>query len=337
MQSLEKSMGNNLSGKNVLVTGAAGFIGSHLTENLVKQGCRVKALVHYNSTGYLANLNYVSKDILSEVEILFGDIQDGYFCDKLTRDIDMIFHLAALIGIPYSYVAPESYVQTNIAGTLNLLTASLKNKIEHFLHTSTSETYGTAIYKPIDEKHPLQGQSPYSASKIGADKLVESYCKSFELNATTIRPFNTFGPRQSLRAVIPTIVSQALTSDVVHIGSVHPKRDLMFVLDNVNAYIMAAGRTDLMGETINFGTGEFHSVKDIIVKVSQILSKELTVVEDQARVRPANSEVLELLCDNSKAKELLGWRPKYSLENGLTDVIDFFKIAHFENSFKYHI
>lgn len=330
-------MGNRLHGKSVLVTGAAGFIGSHLTENLIKQGCRVKALVHYNSTGYIANLNYVSKDILSEVEILFGDIQDGYFCDKLTQDIDIIFHLAALIGIPYSYIAPESYVQTNIKGTLNLLTSSLKNKIEHFLHTSTSETYGTAIYKPIDEKHPLQGQSPYSASKIGADKLVESYCRSFELNATTIRPFNTFGPRQSLRAVIPTIISQALSSSKIHIGSVHPKRDLVFVLDNIAAYIMAAGRADLRGETINIGTGEFHSVKDIIDIISRIMNKELIVVEDKARVRPANSEVMELLCNNSKAKELLGWRPKYSFEDGLIDVIKYFNTSCVKNAVKYHI
>ncbi len=331
-------MENNLSGESVLVTGSGGFIGSHLTENLVKQGCRVKALVHYNSTGNIANLSYVNKDVLSEAEIVFGDIRDSDFCEKLTKGVDVIFHLAALIGIPYSYIAPSSYVQTNIIGTLNLLNSSLKNNnVQHFLHTSTSEVYGTAIYKPIDEKHPLQGQSPYSASKIGADKLVESYCRSFELNATTIRPFNTFGPRQSFRAVIPTIISQALNSNKIYIGSRFPKRDLTFVLDTVNAYLKVAGRTDLSGETINFGTGQFYAVKDIVNKVSQILNKELIVVEEKDRIRPEKSEVLELLCDNSKAKSLLNWAPQYSIEEGLKEVINFFKSYQIEYSNKYHI
>lgn len=330
-------MRTNLSGKSVLVTGAGGFIGSHLTENLVKQGYKVRVLVHYNSTGNIANLNYVSKDVLSEVEIVFGDIRDQYFCERLTRKIDIIFHLAALIGIPYSYIAPASYVQTNVAGTVNLLNSSLKNNIEHFLHTSTSEVYGTALYKPIDEKHPLQGQSPYSASKIGADKFVESYYRSFELAATIIRPFNIFGPRQSCRAVTPTIISQALNSNKIHIGLTHSKRDFTFVLDIVNAYLKVMDRTDLSGETINFGTGQFYSIDDIIDRVSKILNKELIVIEKKDRIRPEKSEVLELLCENSKAKSLLNWSPKYHFEEGLKEVISFFESYHIENSNKYHI
>ena len=330
-------MGNNLTDKSVLVTGAGGFIGSHLLEALVKNGCRTKALLHYNSTGNIANLNHVDKDILSESEIVFGDIRDGYFCDTLTRGVEIVFHLAALIGIPYSYAAPISYVQTNIMGTVNLMNACLKNNVGQFLHTSTSEVYGTALYVPIDEKHPLQGQSPYSASKIGADKLVESYCRSFDLNAITVRPFNTFGPRQSLRAIIPTVVTQALSSDEVRVGSTHPRRDLTFVRDNVSGYMAAAGRSDLGGETINIGTGKSFSIKEMIDMVSKILDKELIVVEEKERIRPEKSEVLELLCDNSKAKDLLDWSPDYTLEEGLREVIDFFSSIPVEDSGIYHI
>jgi NAD dependent epimerase/dehydratase len=330
-------MAADLSGKKVLVTGAAGFIGSHLTEVLVKQGCKVRALAHYNATSFIANLNHVDREILSEIEIVFGDIQDSNFCDKITGDIDVVFHLAALIGIPYSYVAPSSYVQTNIIGTVNLLNASLRNEVGHFLHTSTSEVYGTAIYTPIDEKHPLQGQSPYSATKIGADKLVESYHNSFELNATIMRPFNTYGPRQSLRAVIPTIVTQAIRSDEIHIGSLAPKRDMMFVLDNVDAYLKAAGREDLGGETISFGTGRSYSIGEVIDAVKGILGKEPKVIEDQDRIRPEKSEVMELLCDYSKAEKLLGWTPRYDLEAGLKEVIEFFSDKDMEISDRYHI
>ncbi|MBN1165332.1 MAG: SDR family NAD(P)-dependent oxidoreductase [Candidatus Krumholzibacteriota bacterium] len=330
-------MGTDLAKKRILVTGSGGFIGSHLVEKLVQTGCRVKALLHYNSTGNMANLNHLDKALLQETEVVFGDIRDGFYCDRLTRDIDVVFHLAALIGIPYSYVAPVSYIQTNITGTVNLLNSCLRNEVEHLLHTSTSEVYGTALYKPIDEKHPLQGQSPYSASKIGADKLVESYCRSFELNATTIRPFNTFGPRQSLRAVIPTIVTQALKGDEVRVGSVFPRRDLTFVLDTVNGYVKAGGRSDLRGETINLGTGESYSIRDLIDQVAGILGKELKVIEDKERVRPEKSEVLELLCDYSKAKELLDWSPAYTLEEGLKEVLEFFRSAGVEDSSSYHI
>ncbi len=330
-------MGNNLSGKSVLVTGSGGFIGSHLLEALVKSGCRTKALLHYNSTGYKANLDHVAKDVLSDAEIVFGDIRDSCFCDDLTNGVEIVFHLAALIGIPYSYVAPISYVQTNISGTVNLLNSCLKNGVGQFLHTSTSEVYGTALYTPIDEKHPLQGQSPYSASKIGADKLVESYCRSFGLNAVTIRPFNTYGPRQSLRAIIPTVVTQALRSDEVRVGSTHPKRDMTFVLDNVNGYLAAAGRSGLAGETINLGTGKSFSIREMIDTVGKILGKELTIIEEKERIRPEKSEVLELLCDNSKAKESLGWSPDHTLEDGLKKVIEYFDSVDVDDSGDYHI
>jgi NAD dependent epimerase/dehydratase len=330
-------MGADVSIKNVVVTGSAGFIGSHLVENLVEQGYAVKALVHYNSTGNIANLDYIDKSVLSEVEIAFGDVRDEYYCEKLTKGADAIFHLAALIGIPYSYVAPASYVQTNIIGTVNLLNACLRNNVARFLHTSTSEVYGTALYTPIDEKHPLQGQSPYSASKIGADKLVESYSRSFDLNATTIRPFNTFGPRQSLRAVIPTIVTQALKSNRINIGSTHPRRDLVFVRDTVNAYVKAAGRSDLKNETINVGTGVSFSIVDMINTVSRMLGKELVPVEEKERIRPEQSEVLNLVCDNAKAKSLLNWAPAYSFEQGIGHVIEFFESGRTQDSHRYHV
>lgn len=330
-------MGPSSSAKRVLVTGSGGFIGSHLVETLVRRGYGVRALLHYNSAGSIANLQHVGKDVVSEVEVVFGDIRDEHFCQKLTQGIDVVFHLAALIGIPYSYVAPSSYVQTNITGTLNLLNACMRNGVAHFLHTSTSEVYGTALYKPIDERHPLQGQSPYSASKIGADKIVESYCRSFEVNATTIRPFNTFGPRQSLRAVMPTIITQALASNEIRIGSTHPKRDLTFVLDTVDAYLKAAGRSDVRGETINVGTGQFFSIKEAIETVAKILGKELTIVEERHRIRPEKSEVLELLCDNAKAKALLNWSPQFTFEQGIRNAIDFYKTVRIEDTDYYHI
>jgi NAD dependent epimerase/dehydratase len=330
-------MESSTAAKRVLVTGAGGFIGSHLVEALVTHGYAVRALLHYNSAGSMGNLEQAAGNILSEVEIVFGDVRDEHFCLKLTREIDVVFHLAALIGIPYSYVAPSSYVQTNITGTLNLLNACAENGVSHFLHTSTSEVYGTALYKPIDEKHPLQGQSPYSASKIGADKIVESYCRSFDFNATTIRPFNTFGPRQSLRAVMPTIITQALASNTIHIGSTHPKRDLTFVLDTANAYLKAAGRSDLRGETINVGTGAFFSIAEAIETVGKILGKELVIIEEKKRIRPEKSEVLELLCDNTRAKELLGWTPQFTFEQGIRKAIDYYKTVRIVDADRYRV
>jgi NAD dependent epimerase/dehydratase len=330
-------MESRTSAKRALVTGAGGFIGSHLVETLVTNGYSVRALVHYNSAGSVGNLRHAEAKVLSEIEVVFGDIRDEHFCLKLTEGIDVVFHLAALIGIPYSYVAPSSYVQTNVTGTLNMLNACSRNGVAHFLHTSTSEVYGTALYKPIDEKHPLQGQSPYSASKIGADKIVESWCRSFDFNATTIRPFNTFGPRQSLRAVLPTIITQALASDTIRIGSTHPKRDLTFVLDTADAYLKAAGRADLRGETINVGTGAFFSIAEAIETVGRVLGKELAIVEDKERIRPEKSEVLELLCDNARAKKLLGWTPRFTFEQGVEKAIEFFKTARIENADQYRV
>jgi len=330
-------MKNSLSGKSVLVTGAGGFIGSHLAESLVRQGSRVRALVHYNAMGNIANLNYVDNKTRAEMEIVFGDIQDGNFCERASKGTDVVFHLAALIGIPYSYVAPFSYVQTNIVGTLNLLNSALKNGVGLFLHTSTSEVYGTAIYKPIDENHPLQGQSPYSASKIGADKIVESYCRSFDLNAVTLRPFNTYGPRQSARAVIPTILTQALHSNKIHIGSLEPKRDLTYVSDTVEAYLKAAISDNLKGETIHFGTGKFYSVREIIEATSGILDKEFVIISEKERIRPEKSEVMELLCNNTKAKTLLKWRPRIGLDEGLRAVLAFLERARTKDTRRYHI
>jgi NAD dependent epimerase/dehydratase len=330
-------MKNKLAGKRVLVTGAGGFIGSHLAESLVRQGSRVRALLHYNATGNIANLNHVDKKTRSEMEIVFGDIQDGYFCERVAKGTEVIFHLAALAGIPYSYVAPLSYVQTNIVGTLNLLNSGLKNGVGLFLHTSSSEVYGTAIYKPIDENHPLQGQSPYSASKIGADKIVESYWRSYDLNAVTLRPFNTYGPRQSPRAVIPTIISQALRSNKIYIGSLEPKRDLTYVSDTVEAYLKAAAGNNLKGETIHFGTGNFYSVREIIEATSSLLKKELEIVAEKERMRPEKSEVLELLCNNAKARKMLNWRPRIGLKEGLQEVLAFLEKSNIADSRKYHI
>lgn len=316
----------NIKNKNVVVTGAGGFIPSHLTEELVRRGANVKALVHYNSRNDNGMLRLADSELVGNVEIALGDITDPYYVKQITKEADVVFHLAALIGIPYSYIAPEQYVNVNIKGTLNVLQASLENGVDKVVHTSTSETYGTAIYTPIDESHPLQGQSPYSASKIGADKLAESYYLSFDLPVATIRPFNTFGPRQSARAVIPTIISQALVKDEIHVGSLDPVRDMTFVHDTVNGFIAVATSEKSVGEVINVGTGKGHTIGDILDSVLRIVGKEdLKIIEDAQRVRPVKSEVMELICDNSKAKKLVGWEPQYTLEKGLRLTVDWFR------------
>ena len=316
----------NIKNKNVVVTGAGGFIGSHLTEELVRKGANVKAFVHYNSRNDWGLLELLEKDVLDEVEVVAGDITDPFFVKTSTKDADVIFHLAALIGIPYSYIAPESYVNVNIKGTLNVLQAGLDNEVEKIVHTSTSETYGTADYVPIDEAHPMKGQSPYSASKIGADKMAESYYRSFDLPVATIRPFNTFGPRQSARAIIPTIISQALTKDEVHVGSLSPVRDLTFVKDTVNGFIEIGTSEKSIGEVINIGTGSGVTIGELLQKILMILGKEdIRVVEDMDRVRPDKSEVMELICDNSKAKQLLNWSPQYTLDEGLAETIEWMR------------
>ena len=316
----------NIKNKNVVVTGAGGFIGSHLTEELVRRGANVKAFVHYNSRNDWGLLELLKEDVLSEVEVVSGDITDPFFVKTATKDADIIFHLAALIGIPYSYIAPESYVNVNIKGTLNVLQSGLDNEVNKIVHTSTSETYGTAEYTPIDEAHPLKGQSPYSASKIGADKMAESYYRSFDLPVAIIRPFNTFGPRQSARAIIPTIISQALTKDEVHVGSLSPVRDLTFVKDTVNGFIEIGTSERSIGEVINIGTGSGVTIGELLQNILRVLGKEdIRIVEDTDRVRPDKSEVMELICDNSKATQLLEWSPQYTLDEGLAETIEWMK------------
>ncbi|MDD5593716.1 MAG: SDR family NAD(P)-dependent oxidoreductase [Candidatus Margulisbacteria bacterium] len=315
----------NLKSKKVLVTGAGGFIGSNLVEELVKSGVRVKALVHYNSSNDWGNIEALPKPIRDELEIFAGDIRDAFAMQQCVKGCSVVFHLAALIGIPYSYVAPEAYVDTNIKGTLNMLQAALANNVEKFVQTSTSETYGTAIYTPIDEKHPLQGQSPYSASKIGADKIAESYHLSFGLPVATIRPFNTYGIRQSARAVIPTIIAQALTKDKIKLGSLTPVRDLTFVKDTVRGFIKIAEADSSVGEVINIGSGFGITIKELVDKILAIVGQQVEVVCDEARVRPEKSEVRQLIADNRKAGKLVGWQPGLSLEAGLGQTVEWLR------------
>lgn len=307
--------------KSVLVTGAGGFVGSHLTEELVRIGARVKAFVHYNSRNEWGMLELLPRDILKELEIVTGDIQDPFFVRKIVRGYDVVFHLAALIAIPYSYVAPQSYVRVNVEGTLNLLQACLEAEVERVIHTSTSEVYGSAKYVPISENHPLNPQSPYASTKVAADKLAESYYLSFDLPLAIIRPFNTFGPRQSARAVIPAIIIQALAGDIVRLGSLEPVRDLTYVKDTIQGFLSLAKSQECVGEVINIGTGQGVTVNELVLLISKILGKELHVVTEQERKRPEKSEVMKLICDCSKAKKILDWRPKHSLEDGLREVI----------------
>lgn len=310
-------------GKKVFITGAGGFIGSHVVEELVNNGADVTALVHYNASSYINNLRFLSSEILSKIEIKFGDVTDAFQMQSLTKGCDMILHLAALIGIPYSYAAPAAYVSANINGTLNMLEAARNNGIPKIVVTSTSETYGTAIYAPIDEKHPMQGQSPYSATKIGADKLAESYFLSFNLPVCIFRPFNTFGPRQSMRAVIPTIITQALTSNEIKLGSLSPVRDMVFVKDTARGFLLAGMEEKSIGEVISVGTGIGATVGEIAEAILKILESDKKIVEDSQRIRPEKSEVFKLICDNTKAKEILNWTPQYTLEQGLREAIAF--------------
>lgn len=307
--------------KKVLVTGAGGFIGSHLVEELVKIGAHVRAFVRYNSRNDWGMLELLPKHILQEMEVIAGDIQDPFFVKRAVKGCDIVFHLAALIPIPYSYKAPQSYVRINVEGTLNVLQACLEAGVEKVIHTSTSEVYGTAKYVPIDEDHPLNPQSPYAATKVAADKLAESYYLSFELPVAIIRPFNTFGPRQSARAVIPTIVTQALTRDIVELGSLEPVRDLTYVKDTVRGFLAIANSNKSEGEVLNIGTGQGTTIGELVNIVSKILGKELKVCVEDERKRPEKSEVMKLICDYSKAKNMLNWTPRYSLEDGLREVV----------------
>lgn len=313
----------NLAGKKVLLTGAGGFIGSHLCEALVKRGADVTAMIHYNSRNHWGNLELADPQVCSVIQVTAGNVEDSDFVARQVKGKDVVFHLAALIAIPYSYSAPLSYIRTNVEGTLNVLEAAREYGVQRVIHTSTSETYGTAIYTPIDEKHPLQGQSPYSASKIAADKVAESYFLSFNVPVVTLRPFNTYGPRQSARAVIPTIISQAFSRDEIRLGSLDPVRDLNFVKDTVEAFIRAAETDGIEGEVINAGFGKGITIGDLAQKILSLMGMNKPVVQENQRLRPEKSEVLRLICDNSKAFERMGWLPKYTLEDGLAETIQF--------------
>ncbi len=309
--------------RRVLVTGAGGFIGSHLVERLVELGARVRALVRYNSRNDWGLLELLPASIKNGIEVVSGDLTDPHCTTRMVQGQEVIFHLAALIAIPYSYRAPAHYVATNCGAIVNLLEAARHHGVERFVHTSTSETYGTAQYTPIDEGHPLRGQSPYAASKIGADKLAESYYLSFGVPVVTIRPFNTYGPRQSARAIIPTIISQALSSEVIRLGSLTPVRDLNYVSDTVAGFIQVAESPQAIGEVINVGSGKAVSIGELAEKIVAMVGGQKRIVREDARVRPEPSEVLELLCDNRKARELVGWEPRVSLEEGLSRTIGF--------------
>jgi NAD dependent epimerase/dehydratase len=319
----------NWNGKKVLVTGAGGFIGSHLTERLVELGATTRAFVRYSSTGSWGWLD--QSPLKDHIDVVLGDIRDQDTVSQAATDTDYVFHLAALIAIPYSYHAPLSYVRTNVEGTLNVLQAVQRSGSGVVIHTSTSEVYGTARTVPIDENHPLQGQSPYSATKIGADKIAESFHLSFGLPVVTVRPFNTFGPRQSARAVIPTIVTQALKGSEIRLGNLEPTRDLSYVADTVEGFIKAAETPEAIGQVINLGTGREISIGDLAALILKQLGRDLPIASDDVRMRPENSEVERLCADNRKGQSILGWAPKYSLQEGLNLTIEWLR----ENSERY--
>lgn len=305
------------------MTGADGFIGSHLVEMLLAEGHSVRALSCYNSFNFNGWLEEVKP--AKELDIVSGDVRDPFFCEKLTEGIDTVYHLAALIAIPYSYIAPQSYIDTNVNGTINICQGALKNKCSRVMVTSTSEVYGTALYAPIDEKHPLQAQSPYSASKIGADAVAKSYYSSFGLPVTVVRPFNTYGPRQSARAVIPSIISQiAAGKKKIQIGDLRPTRDFNYVTDTCNGFIQLAGSPKAIGETINLGSGTEISISDLFNMIAKIMKSKAEPVMDKQRIRPERSEVHRLVCDSSFAKKLTGYKAKVSLEEGLMKTMEWF-------------
>jgi NAD dependent epimerase/dehydratase len=330
-------MGTHWQNKRVLVTGAGGFVGSHLVERLVAEGAVVRAFVHYNSRGDRGLLRLVPPHILTQVEIIAGDLRDPHAVHKVVEGCPCVFHLGALISIPYSYLHPAEVAETNCIGTLNVLMACLEHNVERLIHTSTSEVYGTARQVPITESHPLQGQSPYSASKIGADKLVESFYCTYGLAAVTVRPFNTYGPRQSARAVIPTIITQALAQSTIRLGNLETTRDFTYVADTVDGFLKAAEATHVEGRTFNLGTGRQIKIGDLARQIMHKIGRPTEVVVDPERLRPQDSEVLCLLSDNTLACEKLGWQPGTTLDQGLDrtiawikDHLDLYRVGMYE-------
>ena len=310
----------------VLVTGADGFIGSHLVEKLIDEGNKVKAFVYYNSFNSWGWLDTFPKEKLAKIEIFSGDVRDPNGVRTAVQGVDTIYHLAALIAIPYSYHSPDSYVDTNVKGTLNILQAARDCKVKKVLVTSTSEVYGTALYTPIDEKHPRQGQSPYSATKIGADAMADSFYRSFNLPLTIVRPFNTFGPRQSARAIIPTIITQLLAGKTeIKLGALHPTRDLLFVKDTVSGFIEIAKSNKTNGEEINIASQQEISIKDLAQTLIDLINPKAKIISDDVRLRPEKSEVERLLGSSEKIRSLTNWKPQYKFEEGLKQTIEWFK------------
>ena len=315
----------NLINKKVLITGADGFIGSHLVEKLLDEGCKVRAFVYYNSFNSWGWLDTFPKEKLQQIEVIAGDIRDPHGVRNVMKDIEIVFHLAALIAIPYSYNSPDTYIDTNVKGTLNIVQAARELGIERVLVTSTSEVYGTALYVPIDEKHPRQGQSPYSATKIGADAMADSFYRSFNVPITIVRPFNTYGPRQSARAVIPTIISQLLSGKTeIKLGALHPTRDLVFVRDTVKGFIEIAKNDATIGQEVNIAMMEEISIGDLAQIIINLINPEVIILNDSERLRPEKSEVERLFGSNLKIKELTNWQPEYTIESGLKETIQWF-------------
>ena len=322
--------------KKVLVTGADGFIGSHLCEMLVQQGYKIRALSYYNSFNHWGWLEDVN--CKNEIEIISGDVRDPHFCKQITENVDLVFHLASLIAIPYSYIAPDSYIETNVKGTLNICQAALENNCKRVIHTSTSEVYGTAQYVPMDEKHTLQPQSPYSASKIGADAVAMSFYHAFNLPLTIARPFNTYGPRQSARAVIPAMITQ-ITAGVkkIKLGDTTPVRDFSYVLDTCQGFIKLAECNKAIGEVVNIGSNTEISIAETFSIIRELMNSDVEFVKEKQRIRPAKSEVFRLKCDNSKISKLTGYKPEFSFKEGLKKTIEWFAQPNNLAKYKIHI
>jgi len=333
-----RDISNFWQGKHVLVTGAGGFIGSHLVEALVQNGADVRAFVRYNSRGDPGLLSMLSPEVFGILEVIAGDLRDLPALLSASRDVEIIFHLGALIAIPYSYKHPAEVVESNVLGTMNVLLAGRDNGVARIVHTSTSEVYGTALRVPIDENHPLHGQSPYSASKIGADKLAESFYCAYDLPVVTLRPFNTYGPRQSARAVIPTIITQVLTKDVINLGNLDARRDFTYVSDTVEGFMRAAMTPGIEGESINLGVGNEIRIADLVDEILSLTGKPVEIHIDTERLRPQKSEVQRLLSNNSLARERLGWTPQVSLREGLSQTIEWISAhLHYYQSERYQI